>query len=287
MKRVTFVNALGAELVFTNSAPFLLEKFTENESVNIYSSKGVNQDGATYSGNTLEVKDITLEFAVIASSEEELIRLRNQIYKVFNPLLEEGTLFHKDILNERKIKCVINKKPSFNNFNEHISRGLISLTASDPQWMALIEERRDVITIEGAFEFPLEIPAEGIEMGRRIGTDITNVINVGDSACGMRIVLTAVNTVVNPTITHLATGEYITLEKTLIAGEVITIFTIINNKKVESCIDGIVTNAFNNITGGSTFFALRSGDNLLQYSAVSGKDNLDVSIYYRPVYLGV
>ena len=287
MKQLTFVNALGAEIVFTNSAPFLLERFSENEGVNISSSKGVNQDGTTYSGNTLEEKDIILEVAIIASSEEEFIRLRNRIYKVFNPQLDEGTLFHKDLVNERKIKCILNKKPSFTYFDSCVSRCQISLTANNPHWLDLTDTRTDVFGMEGDFEFPWEIPIEGIELSHQVGADTVNVINAGDAECGLRIILTASDAVVDPTITNLTTGEYITLEKSLVAGEVITITTALNNKKVESLLAGVTTNAFNYIEEDSTFFALRSGDNLIQYDAVSGKANLSVVIYHRAMYLGV
>ena len=287
MKRLTFINALGAELVFTNSTPLLLEEFTEDESVNIYSSKGVNQDGASYLDNTLDVKDISLKFNMITSSEEELIRLRNKVYNVFNPKLEEGVLVYKDAVNERKIKCLISKKPSFSNFNICVSRGLISLTANDPYWTELSEKRVEIASWKGLFEFPLALHAGGQELGRRFASTVVNIVNPGDIECGFRIEFKALSTVINPSLIHLATGQYITINKTLEAGEVITVLTTFNNKEVNSTISGIVTNAFNFIDWGSTFFLLRSGDNLLQYGASYGESNLEVTIYYLPMYLGV
>lgn len=278
---------MGAELVFTNSTPLLLESFTESESVNIYSSKGVNQDGATYLDNTIDVKDISLEFNMITSSEEELVRLRNQVYKVFNPRLEEGTLFYKDAVNERKIKCLLNKKPSFNNFDNCVSRGLISLTATDPHWSDLNEERVDIAVWEGLFEFPLELDANGTEIGRRIFNTIINIPNPGDIECGFRLEFKASAAVTNPSLIHVTTGEYITVNKVLEAGEIITVETTFNNKKVISTLNGVPTNAFNFIDWGTTFFTLRSGDNILNYSAEHGESNLDVMIYYLPMYLGV
>lgn len=287
MKRITFINTLGAELVFTNSAPFLLQKFTENESVTISSSKSVGQDGATYLENTLEPKDISIEFAMIADTEPEFIRLRNLVYKVLSPTLGEGTLIYKDDVNERMIKCIINKKPSFSNFNTMVSSGIISLTANSPFWSTLLETREDVAYWQGDFEFPLEIPESGMEIGHRVFAEKINLINPGDIDCGIRIEVQAFGSVVDPVIALLNTGEYIKLNKTLAAGDKLTITTTFNNKRVIGTFGGVVVNAFNYIDVDSTFFRLYSGDNVIQYSATSGENNLDVTIYFLPLYSGV
>ena len=71
------------------------------------------------------------------------------------------------------------------------------------------------------------------------------------------------------------------------AGEIITINTAFGEKRVESCLNGITTNAFNYIDFNSTFLQLDIGDNLFRYNADLNIDNLEVSIYYMPQYLGV
>ena len=49
------------------------------------------------SNNTLDIKDITLEFVVRAETQEELLNYQRIINKTFNPTLGEGTLCYKDI----------------------------------------------------------------------------------------------------------------------------------------------------------------------------------------------
>jgi hypothetical protein len=275
-------------MVFTNSAPFLLQKFTQSENVNIYSSKGMNQDGKNYLGNTLDIMDITLEIALLGKTEQELINYKNKVNKVFNPKLGEGYLIYKDGVKERKVKCIINKIPFFNIIKSNRAyNGLISLTANNPFWTDLLESKEEIALWVGDFEFDLEITEDGIEMEHREPSLIVNVLNEGDVECGMRVEFKALASLTNPSILNVNTGEYIKINKAMIAGEVISIVTYFGNKKVESFLNGVSTNAFNYIDFQSTFLQLDTGDNLMRYDADIGLDNLEVSIYYMPQYLGV
>ena len=68
MRRIKYINSLGEELLFGNSAPFILQKFEESQGVNNYNFKGVGQDGETYLGTTLDPKDVSLTVAIIAKT---------------------------------------------------------------------------------------------------------------------------------------------------------------------------------------------------------------------------
>jgi len=71
------------------------------------------------------------------------------------------------------------------------------------------------------------------------------------------------------------------------AGEKIVITTHTGQKRVEKELNGVLENAFNWWDDGSTFMQLDVEDNLLRYNAEENVDNLEVSIYYTPQYLGV
>ena len=47
------------------------------------------------------------------------------------------------------------------------------------------------------------------------------------------------------------------------------------------------SNAFSQMDTDSTFLQLDTGRNTLRYSAATNMDLLEVSIYYRPLFLGV
>lgn len=287
MKILTYKNSLGVELQFSNSAPLLLNKIDTSNNVNIYSSKGMNQDGATYLGNTLDKRDITLEVTVIASTEEELINYKDKLNKLFNPKNEEGYLTYKDSVKERKIKCISNKLPYFSVINSRVNKCLISLTANNPFWADVLENKKEIALWEGDFSFVLELTEDGIEMGHREPSLIVNVANNGDVECGMRVEFKALATLANPSILNVNTQEFIKINKTMTAGEIISVSTYFGNKKVTSTLNGVNTNAFNFIDWQSTFLQLHTGDNLFRYDADSSLDNLEVNIYYQQQYLGV
>ena len=164
---------------------------------------------------------------------------------------------------------------------------VIDLIAPNPYWQDLTQSRSDIAIWQGAFEFPLEIPEEGIEMGYREPSLIVNVLNLGDVSCGIKIQFKALATVISPSLFNVNTREYINVNKTMEAGEVITVTTGFGDKRVQLIKNGVTTNAFNWIEPTSSFLQLDPGDNLLRYDADEGIDNLEVSIYFTPQYLGV
>ena len=97
----------------------------------------------------------------------------------------------------------------------------------------------------------------------------------------------AAGQVVNPSLLNVNTGEFIKIEKTLERGEVVTVNTHQGNKKVISELNSVEQNIFNLFTYESTFFQLDPGDNIFRYDADLNLENLEISIYYNPRYLGV
>lgn len=284
------MNSLGTSIDLTNTAtaPFFLQAFDTSSNVNIYNSKGMKQDGANYLDNTLDIRDISLKIVVTGTSEDELINYKWKINNVFNPKNGEGWLIYKNGIRDKKIKCIVNKLPYFSPINAVMCNCLINLTANNPYWQELQEIRDDIAAWLGNFEFELEIPEDtGIELGHREPSLIVNVFNSGDVECGMRIVFKALASLSNPSLLNVNTKEYIKINKDMVAGEIITIMTQFNNKKIIDKLNGVETNALMYIDLGSTFLQLAVGDNLFRYNADEGLDNLECSIYYTPQYLGV
>lgn len=288
MKKITFVNSSGLEIIFINKpSPLVLQKFDTSSSVNIYSNKGMDQDGESYLSNTLDKRDISLEIAIMAHNTIELVNSKNKINKVFNPKAGEGFLIFYDGVRTRKVKCIINKTPYIVPISRDVMKCLISLTACDPFWADLNESRVEIALWRGSFEFPLELVTGGIEMGSRSQSLIVTVNNLGDTETGLRCEFKALATLTNPSLLNITTGEFIKINKTMTAGEVISVSTYFGDKKITSTLNGVKTNIFNYIDFESTFLQLDTGDNLMRYDADTGIDNLEVTIYYTQKYLGV
>ncbi|MCW6085584.1 phage tail family protein [Clostridium sporogenes] len=283
-----FINSLGVEIEFTDTAPLILQKIDITNNVNIYNSKGMSQDGSTYNGNTLDIKDIPVQVALNASNPVELDMLKDKMNTIFNPKLNEGYLFYKN----KKIKCIANKLPYYNeNVNNIYCECLIHLTAHNPYWEDIRESKKQIALWKGDFHFPLVIPqGKGITMGHRERSLIVNVNNTGQVKTGMIIEFFARGTLSNPSLFNVNTREFIKINKGMVAGEKFIINTNYSKKKILQELNGVTTDILNYLDivgGGDTFLQLDVGDNLFRYNTDSNLDNLEVNIYFSPQYLGV
>ena len=91
----------------------------------------------------------------------------------------------------------------------------LNLFMSLIHWQDLSESKEDISTEIGNLEFPLEIPAEGLELSIRTISFITNIYNQGDVDTPIKVKLKATGTVINPIIENLDTGEFIRIKRTL------------------------------------------------------------------------
>lgn len=285
MRKINFTNSNNESIDFSSYESFVIKKFEQSCGVNIYSSKNISQDGNTYQGNTLNTNEITLEIAILASNESELINYRMLINKVFNPKLEEGYLYYKDSINERKIKCIVSKLPFYSITNSISGTYLINLTANDPYWKDININKINIAEWIGDFHFPLTISASS--MGHRVPNLIVNAGNNGDVETGLIVDFIAKGTVVNPSVFNVNTREYFKINTTMVAGETIRVNTNYNEKGVTRILDGVETNIMHLIDITSTFLQLSKGDNLFRYDADQNLDNLSISAYYENKYMGV
>ena len=135
------------------------------------------------------------------------------------------------------------------------------------------------------FSFPLEIPTAGIEFGMRQPSQIITVENPGDVPCGCMITFLALGSLTNPELMNVDTGEVFRLLKTMTAGEVIRVYTHFAGKRVAQVAGGAETNAFQFMDTASTFFQLSPGRNTLRFNAATNMELLEVSLFFRPLYL--
>lgn len=287
MKTIKYINGNGDELTFTNSWPFLLQNFEQNTRNQIYSFKGSGQDGSRYIGSDLDESELTLEIAVKGKDPAEYARNKSRLRRIFNPTLGEGSLVYSNGEKYIQIKCVPEKIPNPKDKSKIYGVCSIALTANDPYWKDLQELKNEIALWVPNFSFPLELSADGIEIGYRSEILTANVYNDGDVESGMRIELKALATVVNPSFVNIITKDFIKLNTTMVKGQVITISTYYGEKRITSKLAGIETNLFNSIAQGSKFLQLEPGDNLFRYNADTGIDYLSVSIYHKDRYLGV
>lgn len=292
MQRITFTAASGQQIKIEKRPYYLLSiQGAGGVQTDIQTQKAMQQDGATFIDALLEPRPLILELAIMGSSRGEVHQHRHKLARVFNPKLGPGALRYEYDGGVREIRAVAEYAPEFPTGLENQAPGyqkaILSLLCPDPFWRDTATTKAEVAIWRGAFEFPLEIVPEGIEMGFREPSLIVNINNPGDVHCGMRIRFKARATVENPSLFNVNTREELKINKALEAGEILTVTTHFADKRVVSEKQGVTESAFQWLDLSSTFLQLRPGDNLFRYDADEGLDNLEVDIYFTPRYVGV
>lgn len=292
MFKLEFKNARD-ESVELFSHPYLLYRFEGLGDTGVINQthKSLNQDGATVANTTLDEKFPVVELKITGKNQDELALNRRRLTSVFNPKLGTGRLIRKSIDGEHVLEVIPEAVPFYpdgaGNRGRSYQKALINLRASNPYWRDLAESKSEIATWRGGIEFPISVPVEGFEMGYREPSLIVNVLNDGDVESGIKLEFKALATVVNPSLFNVNTREFFKINRTLQAGETITVTTHYQQKRVESKLSGVTENIFKYIDIESTFLQLDVGDNLFRYDADEGIENLEVSIYHTQKYLGV
>ncbi|QNU66914.1 phage tail family protein [Ruminiclostridium herbifermentans] len=282
-KTLTYINTKGQSIQIGYFDPFYLENFdggTSIPKINIYTSKGTYQDGASYTGSTMDMRNIVIDFRI----ENDFVSNRNILYGIFIPKSEGILVFEQDSI-KRKINCLVESLTIDDNTVPKTAT--LSLLSPRPFWEDIDSIRNDIAAWLPSFEFPLEIIPEGIEMGYRQLSLVVNVKNSGNITLGMVIEFRAIGTVASPSIFDVYKRKELKINTIMQAGDIITVCTIYGKKKIELNRSGVISNLINYLDSESEFLQLEPGDNLLRYNAEQNLDNLEVSIYYTPAYLGV
>ena len=282
---ITYINQQGISVTLRQAKPFFLSRLDGTgrirQTINTFAAP--EQDGAFYISSTLDMRHITMEGSILAQTPDEAFAFRRHLLQIFTPK-QRGTLMYR----ERQISCVVEEAGFVVSNIARAPAFFISLLCPSPFFETLNDLRVEIAAWLGRFHFALEIPEEtGIEFGVRQISQIISVENEGDVPCGCTIVFTALGTITNPELMHVDTGQVMRLRKTMSAGEVITVTTHFANKRVMQSLGGEEQNAFRYVDIASTFLQLAPGRNTLRYNAEHNIDLLEVTILYRPQFLGV
>jgi len=281
---LTYTNQTGVTVTLRQVKPLFLTKLDGvgriRQTINTFQAP--KQDGAFYISSTLDMRNITIEGTILAKSVEDSFEYRKQLLRIFTPKLR-GTLLYRN----RRISCIVEEAAFAMGNVTRAPAFFISLLCPSPFFESLEEVRAELASWEDNFSFPLEITTPGIELGIRQPSQIITIENEGDVPCGCEIIFKAVGSVNTPELLNIDTGEYIRINTEMSAGQEIHIYTHFAGKRVISIIGTTESNAFLLLDVGSTFLQLSAGRNTLRYDASENIDLLEVTVLYRPQFLGV
>lgn len=288
MEKLTYTNAIGESITFDKQAPFLLQKIdgTGASDIDDQSQKAPYQDGETPIDSLLGPRFPSIQFVLFGENEKEVFEKRRLVSRVFNSKLDVGTIRYEHASGVNEIKAKIDSGPSFPSGKENrgttFQVGVITFKCHNPFWLDIESVSEPMTAYIGLFESPLEFPMEFGKQGSK-----QTFINDGDVETPVRIVFKGPAT--NPEVANNTTGEYFKLNYTLAEGESMVVDTTFGNKTIDIIKpDGTVVDGFNEIDFlNSTFWQLVPGENEIEYTAESGRDNAVVSITWRNRYIGI
>ena len=281
---LTYTNENGESVILRQTRPFFLTRVDGagkvRQTVNTF--KAPDQDGAFFISSAMDMRNITLEGSVVTPAIAETYDQRRRFLRVFTPKLQ-GTLVYRN----RQIACVVEEAGFTASSRERAPNFFISLLCPSPFFESLEEIREELAMWSPLLLFPLEIPSVGLEFGTRQPSQIITVDNIGDVACGCHIIFRALGSVTNPELMSLDTGDVLRLNTIMESGEELHVFTHFAGKKVTRVFVSEESNAFSLLDTSTVFLQLEPRRNLLRYNAAENMDLLEVTILYRPKFLGV
>ena len=239
-----------------------------------------NYDGSIYNSGRLENRNIVLTIKIHNPAEENRINL----YKYFQ-MKKQVRIYYE---NNTRAVYIDGRIETFEcdyfSINETVQ---ISIICNDPYWKEEHKTEIEFSRVISLFEFPMDIPPEGIEFSR-IETLLSTFINNSEIETGVTIEFRAnTNHILNPKFINRTTQEFFKVIFDMNKSDVIRINTRRGNKSVTLIRNGIETNIINNMVRGSSWIQLAPSTNELSYECDEGAENLSVYLSTYKCYEGV
>ena len=196
----------------------------------------------------------------------------------------EGTLYHTEDGQTRKIRYRVE---NIDIADKGVLRpAVISLICTDPYFKDDEATHIEMANWDNNFEFPCEIPEEGMEFGIRSKETIKVVDNNSTTAIGIKMTIIADDVVVNPMIMNITTDETLKLLCTMEPEDQIVITTEQGN------IDVVLYRGGDKIDYNYTvdeenegYIQLEPGRNYISYMADAGDDYMNVNFDFENCYV--
>lgn len=281
-------NEDGFFLEFTEAefGPFLLteaEGLYESKNA-VYVSENSMIDGAVYQGSVAKYRNIVLHVTDTGDYPEN----RDALNRLFKEKSVGTLVFREADANPRKIDYYVEslKSSGEDPYREH----QVSLICPDPFFYDIDSSDESMASWVSAFEFPFESTAQGFEFGYQSNEKIKTIQNdIAEDNIGITITITCMGAVVNPSITHIETGDRISIGHSgkpfeISTGDVVVITTATGNKHVTLTHNGVTSEVNHYLTEDSVFVQLMRGSNSFGFNADQGLNNLSIRISYTFKY---
>jgi len=283
------------KLIFTNSRGTSIELFSSpfrlisveglgDVEAETQSQRAPYQDGVQYIDSIFNPRPITIQLKISASNEEELSSFRKNLSSTFNPKLGLGKLTYVEGEDKKEIMVVSESIPYFpdgqGNRGRWFQKAMIDLIAPNPYWLDPNQTSMPLQAYVGNFTLPFTLPFELGKSGAR-----TILYNEGDVPAPVRIDIQG--PVTNPQIINHTTGEWLRVNRSIAADEILHINTTDGSKRVEIYRDSQVYSVFGSLDHDSNWIKLDIGENEIEHIADAGDRKSLVAVTWNSMYVGV
>ena len=261
------------------------------------------QIGESLSGVTVGKRFPSLTGYVV--SRVEGVSLTGKTWDEYYALQEEGINQNKRILdkifnvNEDVVITangyMLNARPSmpvkYSTYEQENNEVMCLFTVSFECFYPLFYKDSitvDLAAVSEAFEFPFEIPEDGIVFGEIMRRQSVTVQNDGDIDVGCEIIIRASGGVVeDPKIYDVYSGEFMEFSGVSLSdGDYIRITTETNEEgAIKHSAESGDVSIVGQIVEDSTFLKIRKGSSLYAYQVEEEQqNNIEVSVSFTPKY---
>lgn len=242
-----------------------------------------NKDGSTYiSGNYTE-RTITVPFRIRIGADAE--RAQYDLYHIFAPKTK-GTLTMHARTCSSKIDFIVEAVEIPPNQPPPMT-GYLVLRCPEPFFRALTIRKEIIAGSISYFKFPFTFPSEPFYISKRQDSVFKEIVNNGIADTELAITIMAKSRVVDPFLEDVNMGDKMALSFTMEAGDIITITTGKDNKRIILTRNGEEIDIFNYKIFPFTFFQLASGVNLYKFGAASGQNSLEITAEFSEKFPGI
>lgn len=268
----------------------------ESSELEISTTENALVDGSTVDGKRIKERIVHIEATLRDDRNNEANRQR--IIKFFNPKYS-GKLTVNHSGTERNIGyelegwAFVARDNVFNQLSI-----IVDLKCPDPFLKNIDNFGRNMADITKQIAFPWWVvkqkvivpePYKGLALagqitGYRTLSKEVYLPNDGDVPCSVKIQFVAARgPVTNPKVTLVGTGQFMRVKVAMEKKDVLLVDTDKRHQVIE--LNGM--NVYQKIDRLSKPFELEVGGNYLEYDADEDYSNLDVQLFYTPLYLGV
>lgn len=289
MQKLTYINPLEETIVVSSLGPaYVLESVhgigAVETTMTIHTPAGL--DGALYHGLRLNDREITLNLYVEGDSLQSMYERRANLIRALSSSHsrsgQPGELWYENDYGRWWIPAIVKQGPrEAGRRLKHFFPCQVVFYCPDSAWRAEEATIDKLAYLSGGFKFPLVIPAidqesPGIRFGAR-GYQV-DINNMGDAPTPLEFTISGPAT--RPRIEHKNSGAFISVNRELAAGDILTISTERGRKMAKiTRATGVKEEAMAYIDASSTWFQLSPGQNSLEYT--SGNDTTVATVLVR------